>query len=602
MLVLHIMSKRWKMWVLLSCSGALGMASAGCSGDTGGARDFSGGHTVVSGGTTMGTPGGAFGTGGAVSSTGGVAAPPEMEQQSQLSLAAPQVGERLLYTVDPEDHDIVIVDAETLTVRKLSTGRLPLLVKTIPGTDDAVVVNLGSDDVTVVRPATARTELDLAAMTFPVVQGANDVVMDPSGKWAVVFFTGAQSSPEAPLGELQGVSVLQLSPGQEEAYNVAVGFRPRSVSFSADGSTAYVMTEVGISIIDLAQLSSGGVGIAPEVAFLVKTPQDASITRDGRFAVGYEAGGHVLHFVDLVAGAAASVDLVLAFPELAAAMADGAPDGGIQDAVDGGVDATADGGPDAVSEPSREVLTAITDLDLAADGSFALAVIRDSQRVVKIPLPQGVEDASKMAGWSLGGARLGQAQLLPDDSMAMLFSTALPEKQVALLSFADGAEPTLVNVRKTVRAVGIAEDGETAVIVHSRAPGDPHESGISDAQKLDRSFAYTLLRPRTGYALIRPTVVDPGAFLIVPGGEQLVLIFRNDAQGVREVHRVDLFNFQKLPIVELLHPPLAIGVVGDTGSFFVHQQYAAGSLSFIDWESGDVKNLTGYELNHNIRN
>ena len=60
------------------------------------------------------------------------------------------------------------------------------------------------------------------------------------------------------------MAVINLAEGEEEVINVSVGFRPTRVIFSADSTEDYVITEDGVSILELADVTEGYV--APTVA------------------------------------------------------------------------------------------------------------------------------------------------------------------------------------------------------------------------------------------------------------------------------------------------------------------------------------------------
>ena len=544
----------------------------GCASDSDAASDRSTGDSVVGAGTggTANSVGDPFG--GMMSTP---LPPPEQEDKSTLQLAAPQAADHYVYALDPSSHSVALIDAERQAVKSISTGRLPAVVRTLKGTDDAIVLNSGTDDASIIRPAADGS--DVTVLSVPVVHGANEVAVAPGGRRAVAFFvsTQAQDSSTA-LGELQGVSVLFLDEEPVRSVSVSVGFRPRSVSFSKDGRRGYVISQEGISVLDFAKIQSGDVGIATEVSFGdgAQTPDDVSVTSDGRFALGHDSDALVIRLVDLDSGVAQSLDVATLLPDM------------MMNDDDAGI-----------ALPS-----VISDLDLAEDGSFALIVLREEHMVIRVDLPDGFSDPSAVRTWSIPDAFVGQSTLLPAGDLALLYSTAVAEEQVVILSLNSDEDPQYVNVRKSVRAIGVAADGQTAVILHGRIEADPLQVGISDDERLDRQSAYTLLRPQTGYALIRTTSVDPGAFVIVPDGSYLMMTLRDDTRGIREVHRVDLFSFQNMPVISLRHPPLSIGVVEKIERTFVHQEYSGGSMTFIEWKTGDLRAFSGYELNNDIRN
>ena len=567
----------WASWACLFAGATLWQGCAG-SDAASGARGGVSNNGFVSG------TGGASASGDAFGGTmgGPTVAPKEMEDTSTLQLAAPQAGDHYVYALDPDNHSVVLIDAVRQAVKSISTGRLPAVVRTLKGSDDAIVLNAGTDDASIIRPAADGSDVEVQSV--PVVQGANEVAVAPDGRRAVAYYSIALAQGSSgELGELQGVSVLFLDESPARSVSVSVGFRPRSVTFSKDGSRGYVITQEGISVLDFAKIKKGEVGIATEVSFGkdAQTPDDVSVTSDGRFALGHDANALVIRLVDLESGDTQALDIATLLPN---------PDANLVDA-DAGVD---DAG---VLWPR-----VISDLDLAADGSFALIVLREDHFVLRVDLPTGFADPNSIRTWSIPDAFVGQSTLLPAGDIALLYSTAVAEEQIVILPLEGDDEPKYVDVRKTVRAIGVSDDGQTAVILHGRTELSPTEPGISDDERLDRESAYTLLRPQTGYALIRTTPVDPGAFVIVPDGSYLMLTLRDDSQVIREVHRIDLFSFQNMPVIPLRHPPLSIGVVAKIERAFVHQEYTGGSMTFIAWKTGELHTFSGYELNNDIRN
>src|SRR5438045_2849830 len=62
------------------------------------------------------------------------------------------------------------------------------------------------------------------------------------------------------------VAVVALARGQEKAVALTVGFRPRAVAFDAAGARAYVITQDGVSVIDLAATTLDAPHLVPPIA------------------------------------------------------------------------------------------------------------------------------------------------------------------------------------------------------------------------------------------------------------------------------------------------------------------------------------------------
>src|ERR1044071_4768953 len=90
-------------------------------------------------------------------------------------------------------------------------------------------------------------------------------------------------------GSFQDVVVAALAPGHEASVALTVGFRPRAVQFDAAGARAYVITEDGVSVIELADATQRGPHIVPPIAVADATvpPEDleVQIVATGDYAV-----------------------------------------------------------------------------------------------------------------------------------------------------------------------------------------------------------------------------------------------------------------------------------------------------------------------------
>jgi DNA-binding beta-propeller fold protein YncE len=133
-------------------------------------------------------------------------------------------------------------------------------LRTIPGSDAALVLNVGTGDASVVRVV---DDNEPTARRLPIVKGANAIEVAPDGAHAVVFFDADASIAGDDFGDFQSVSVVDLTSGAETSVNMSVGFKPERVVFQADGKRAFVLTERAISVLDFGDIAASGAGIAP---------------------------------------------------------------------------------------------------------------------------------------------------------------------------------------------------------------------------------------------------------------------------------------------------------------------------------------------------
>jgi hypothetical protein len=510
------------------------------------------------------------------SGSGGAAAPvlpPEMKVQ--IDFQQPQASDRFVYAANPDMGTVSIIDATSQAIQTVETGDHPTFLRTLAGTDDAIVLNVGSDQATILRsPATG-----VALAQIDVVHGANAIAVAPDGKHAVVYFQTVSGSTAAPTGSvLQDVTVITLDPGldpRKAGIGMTVGFRPRAVSFAKDSSQAYVVTDDGISVLDFASIEKSGTGIARLVSLgsdVDQTSLDVSVTPDGKYALAREPAKSAIRLVKLSDGSTRVLDLAMFDTK-----------GG--DDTDGGV----------AKNPTADV----SDLELAPDGTFAMAALRDQSIALRIPVPDAFEKSEKVKAFPIKGEIVGTISIAPQSDAALIYTTAVDVERITRVSLSDG-KYKVVALRKTIKAVTIAPDGQTALIIHKKADGDPNQAGLDPETQINRSFGYSVLRIPTGDVKLEVTPVEPTAFTMVPDGSFLFLLLRDDGNAVREVQKVEAKSFL-ITTIALGSPPISIGAVPKSQRVFVNQDHPDGRITFIDWMTNDTRTVTGFELNSRIR-
>jgi hypothetical protein len=553
--------------VLVGSCGGINAETAGRDGDFGNSGDGDG----DSFGPGLGGVGGSGGTGGGFSvADGGLPdLPPEEEVPADFEL--PQASERYVYAANPAGGTVSIVEAETLAITTLQTGDRPTYLRTLTGTDDAIVLNVGSNDATLIRMKDGKP----TTVTLDVVAGANAIALAPDGKHAVVYFDsrlGAGSTS----GSFQDVSVITLEAGKDTSVNMTVAFQPGDVFFDAAGKRAFVVTRDGISVLDFASVDRDGSGIARLVALgsgVGEDGLDVSVTPDGRFALARAEDSGLLRLVDLDNGLIRWLDLA--------------------DVYDADADDDLDAG---TGVPILEV----TDLDLAPSGGYALAALRTQSAMLRIPVPEAFDDPTLVQVFEVPGEVIGSVSIMPGEAHALLYTTAVPVERMTLMSLGAEPAPRTVVLRKAVRAVAASPNGDTALILHAKADGSPNDPGLELDTVIDRSFGYSLLRVATGDVKLQITPVEAGAYALTGDGGFLFLLLRDDATALKQVQQVELKSFL-VESITLGSPPISVGAVPTTDRVFVGQEHPDGRVTFIEYSSGEVQTVTGFELNSRIR-
>jgi hypothetical protein len=246
---------------------------------------------------------------------------------------------------------------------------------------------------------------------------------------------------------------------------------------------------------------------------------------------------------------------------------------------------------------SLVVLTDIpTDLDIIPGTHTALAVIRGTSELALIDLPGALEDPESITIISLGDEPAGLAELTPDASRALVFTSAVERKAITVV---DLEERTFVThpLRKGVRSAVVSPDGTKAVIFHTKLDGDPIP-GEPEDDFIAKSHAYSLFELDSGYSKIETVDAEPGEFAFSEEGNRLYLILSDKARDVRQVEIVHLDSF-RTESLRLGSLPEHVGTIPNDGSpkIYISQEHPVGRMTFIDEVSGEVRTVTGFELN-----
>jgi YVTN family beta-propeller protein len=485
---------------------------------------------------------------GAPAPDGGVR-PPEMEERRTFE--APRAGARHVYVANPRRDTVAVIDSTNLAIRSVEVGDTPTYLQTIPGKDVALVINVGSRDVSILRTEGGATRTS----TVPVVPGVNSLAVAPDGGHVIAWFDSPAAGPATtggPPGSFQDVSLIRLGE-PDQAIPLTVGFRPTAVAFAADGSAGFVVTEDGISVLRFADIR--GPAVAPLVLVgdaAADAARDVSITPDGRYALSRREGEARVELVDLATRAVTPLEL-----------------------------------------PSP-----VTDLDLSPAGDFAVAVLREAGVVVRLAIPAGFADPAERQDLTVPGEAVGSATLTPDGKTALLYTTATPVERLVILDLGSGAARP-VRLKKGVRAVAVAPDGRTALVVHTRTTGDPRQPGLDVETSIDRAHGYSVVDLASAFAKLQLTSAPVGELAITPDASRAFVLLRDDAASVRVAQRIELGSFL-VDDFPLGSPPLSIAALADSKRMFVSQVHPEGRISFIHWETGAVESVTGFELNGRI--
>ncbi len=487
--------------------------------------------------------------------------PPEVEYE----VGAPVSAQRYVYVAITEQDELARIDGLTLEVVSRPVGEAPRVVGAIPGSDGAVVLDATNGTASVVRPAGATDTVKV----LPTLPHLNRLDLDPTGRFAVIWFDLAKAIQDGGIGGIgsfQDVTVVRLAPGGEKAVNLTVGFRPREVEFDAAGNRAYVITEDGVSVIELALATTSGPTIVPPIPIADPLTPPSSLEVDvvpsGDYAAVRRAGEPSLRVVRLGASIPGQVqgqafDLPLASPP--------------------------------------------TDIDLAPDGTRVYAVLREAKQLAIVDVPGDALDPAGVSIVDLQAHAIGSLVLSRDGARAILFTNATLDERITMVQLDQPGFPAVTwPMKKAARAAGISPSGTTALVLHAKKPGDPDTASSVD-DFIDKSHGYSLIDLATGFAKLQITPVDPGPFVYAPdGAKAYVALDGGDAISAPRALQVVQTQTGVVTSKQLGSPPSAVGVLPGAGEAFTAQRHPLGRITFVNLATDVVRTVTGFDLNGDI--
>ncbi len=499
---------------------------------------------------------------------------PAPEREIESSYRTPEVTGKYVWSANPESGRVAVIDAETFEVLSAEAGLGPTHVAAInpaDGVPRALVINTATDDATLLTVSAGAIETSSA----PLHLGADTWSVSPGGRFAVAWTDSRKAERLDPTDGFQDITVVEVpSSGAPVATRLTVGYRPSEIAFNALGNRAFTITEDGISVIDL---TSGAVrlsGLVPLPSRIGLQP-DVSITPDGTRALARIEGESTLFDIDLVLATTTPIELGGDLTDL-----DLSADGSravavVRTRISGAA------GPDAGT------LADAGTADAGSDGGAAVPPATFRSSAVVIPLPGGLSNASLRQTFESPTETFGSVALSLDGEHAVLFTTARASSRVTLLG-PDLAART-VDLLAAVRAVFVTADGAHAVVLQDPAAGSLRKGAFS-------VLSLANVRAPKLVASDAPTQ----AVALPPDSSDRALVTVSDpATNVFGSFLVRMPNLQ-VDFSGLPSRPLATGTVPSAGKAFVAQAHPEGRITFIDLADGRGREITGFELSSKV--
>jgi hypothetical protein len=494
-----------------------------------------------------------------------VAPPPPPEdggpvepEETEYKLTDPVSSRRFVWVAMTDQDRLAKIDGANLEVVSLEVGDQPRVLATLPGTDTAVVLDGNNGAATVVR---AMEDASISEL-YPTLPHLNRLVATPGGRYAVAYFDLDTADP-GPVGSFQDVTVLAVGPGSNRAVDLTVGFRPREVESDASGRYAYVVTDQGVSVIDLPTMAAGAPTIVPPIPITEDPHGDArglevDIVASGQYAVVRTPGVAAVRVVRMLG-----------------------------DNVGQGWNIPLAGVP--------------TDIDLAPDGSRVYAVFRDPPGLAVIDVPADAQNPGGVQTVSLANATSGSLVLSEDGKHGLLYTNAFYDERITVVELDQPGFPRrTIPLQKAVLAVGFDPTGQKAIILHARKPGNPDEADTFE-EYIDRKPGYSSFDLASGFSKLEITPVNPTKFTFAGTAPRAyVTLDGGDDEGAYAAVQSIELDSGVVRTIELGSPPSDIGLLPESNKIFVSQRHPLGRVSFIDVTSGQVRTLTGFDLNSQV--
>ncbi|RME21801.1 MAG: hypothetical protein D6798_17330 [Deltaproteobacteria bacterium] len=461
------------------------------------------------------------------------------ENEDSFFALAPATTRAYVFVANPDRDTVTRVTVPTLEVITTEVGHHPIAVATTSDYTKAVTFNEGDDTVSIIDADT------LAVTEVAVRDDFNSMAMSPDGRWVMCWYDQDAADDGTDDGGVQSYNEVSfVDTDNLEHTPLVVGFNPRQVQFTDDSSTAVVVSDAYIAVIDLTadELEPDRIALTDDLVD-PPTAEEVLLAPDGSYAFVRQFGATDLVVVDLQLGEVGRV---------------------------------------AVGDNP-------TDLDLTPDGTRAIAVARGSNELWLYDLadPFLPPEVVDMPPDEVFGSLL----MSPDGTRGLLYSTATGAARYASWELFNNSI-TVRELVKPVASMGVSPTGETALVFHPRTNGPDVDSSspfydqyaLTMIDMTDDFFSNPLRLPAEPIGYAHSSDGTRGYFIM-------------DGYPALEVlHYTDLLYDE----IELPSNPVHVGVLPESRLAWVSEEHDLGRMSFYDPDTGVLQTITGFELNSGI--
>ncbi len=475
----------------------------------------------------------------------------------------PLTSNRYVFSLEVEQRRLLRIDSVTLEVEAYTAGLAPMALAVV-GSRELTVLLDGYDLVEVFDH---RQEPPVRAAWVTAID-VSHLALSPTGEHVVIYYDcddprAAERQPGA--ANLNQVSVLYLGDGETpfddgdpRIVKVAVGFKPRDVRFSADGTRAVVIGKDTLTPIVLGSPFEPDGSLAepePQI-FFDESALEILVDADASLAAMRYAEASVVHIIDMVNGAVSCFDAV---------------------------------------DP-------VTDFDFAKDGRLITVAGAGTIGIAVTPLASALPDPCLVLTPQVNVTDAGRIAVDPSGDYAVAYEPTLAIETIWRVDLG-ALEAQVINLEKAVGAVAFAGDGRHLLLSHLKKEGEPlWDPSLEDFdESVDKAYGVTWVNLDTTAQRLAVSSYPFGSFTFVPpsaerpGATYQAVQDERAPRLMRVTHEVGFDDLR----LELAAMPLKLGYLPETGFSFVTQDHPWGRVTFIDASGEELRHVTGFAMELN---